>query len=145
MKKFIKKHIEKGVHKDRILGYLVNAGYKEEMVDRNIKHALKSKKNKRIMKLLFGIAILLASVFLLYLGIGAELGKLVNKGPPDSDSKIRTNAQEFADESSANEECGQACKDKQTLDKALLSRDVQLCDEIEDAATKDWCKQFFKR
>ena len=148
MKEFIKKHMKRGVGKDKIREYLVNAGHREDVVEKNINNAIRKRKNSQIIRLSFGIGIIVATVIILYLfGFGGKSHtNIAEKQFADSNLSILSPTEPLSPSGapSVKEECDQACKDKPLLDKAIVTRDITICNDLKDPSSKTWCQDFLK-
>ena len=120
--RFIRKHVKRGVHHDRIRQFLLKRGYDFELVEDHISHVLNSEKNKKYILIVAMVAVIIAVSFAGFYHI-AGTNKKTNPA---------INSSGYAE-----------IKYRQSLEifnKVLISKDINDCDKIMDSGLKEQCQ-----
>lgn len=140
---YIRKHIELGHHPEKIKRVLLNSGWNAEVIEAHLKHALGFKPKKSFADsikresssnsekyFIIGLIVVFV-VVILFMG----LNYFFDFGSRNDDKKETAIAGNFEPDENTQD----------LLNRALISNDPAICNQIMDNAVREECKKIFFR
>lgn len=143
LKSYIKKRLSLGHEIEEIKHFLSDIGYEMAIIEKHLNHAIKFNKNKK-----YSLLTILTLIVIIILLIGLyQSSNLFNSNQKTgiailsnvSDKTIDVSDESIEDKT--NESSDNSLVSKELLNKALITHDAALCNEIDDNALNILCRQ----
>ena len=148
---YIKRNLKSGHEIDTIKKVLINAGYDIKKIDAHANYILRT---KRILLEIIVLVIIIAAIIAgSYYFFVIHYKSSVSKNKPEllqndsavcerlQDIKLKIECKNKFSAFKNNKTCDEDCLDKEILNKALISRDLSLCNDLRKESYKVYCER----